>query len=157
MANGWPFADLAAVANQVWRLTRSTPKGRSDIDCLSAGSRKFVAQLDKPDADLIDGFSRPLRCKHRGGHRIAVRQPVTPARLLSILRLLFAQLASIVCPVCSAAVGNDNAQTVAARLNELASGARVSIHQFPSGTRSQKVYPTCLPWDAVRYSLRNRG
>ena len=156
MANGWPSADSAAVANQVWRLTRSTPKGqRRYIDCLSAGSRKFVAQLDKPDADLINGIPPAIAVQASRGTPDRRTTTGNASEIVEYLRLLFAQLATIVCPVCSAAVGNDNAQTVAARLNELASGTRYLI-AFRADAQSRSLSDVFAVGRSQGF-LRNRG
>ena len=100
---------------------------RRYIDCLSAGSRKFVTQLDKPDADLIDGIPPAIAVQASKG--VTDRRTTTgnASEIVEYLRLLFAQAAKIICPVCSAPVVVDSAQSVAARLDDLAVGTRYLI------------------------------
>lgn len=111
---------------------------RRYIDCLSAGARTFVAQRDKPEADLIDGIPPAIAVQASRGITDRRTTVGNASEIVEYMRLLFAQLASIVCPVCSSHVGNDNAQTVAAALNELAEGTRYLV-AFPADARSKDL------------------
>ncbi len=100
---------------------------RRYLECLSAGSRKFVTQLDKPDADLIDGIPPAIAVQASKGATDRRTTTGNASEIVEYLRMLFAQAAEIICPICAAPVAVDSAQSVAARLDELSAGTRYLI------------------------------
>ena len=100
---------------------------RRYIESLSPHTRKFVNQLDRPDADRIDGIPPAIAVKAFRG-KVGRKSTVgTAAEVTEYLRLVMAQIGNVVCPSCQVPVTRNDPQSVAQSLDELEPGTRYQI------------------------------
>ena len=91
---------------------------RRYIECFSPYTRQFLDQLEKPDADRIDGIPPAISVsasRQRGNARTTIG---SVTETIDYLRLLFAQVAEITCYQCGTAVRRNSPQQVLSALNE---------------------------------------
>src|SRR5437773_4360588 len=77
---------------------------RRFLDSMSAYARQFVAQLSRPDVDLITGIPPTVSIEQRttrGGGKSTV---ATVTEIYHFIRLLFARLGTQYCPDCQVPV-----------------------------------------------------
>jgi excinuclease ABC subunit A len=107
---------------------------RRYIECLSPKIRQFVAQLDKPAADLIEGIPPAIAVKAFRG-RVDRKTTVGNAtEIAEHLRMLFCELAEVKCPKCDQAVQKDTPESAAQRLVQLPERTRYQITFRPNAT-----------------------
>ena len=100
---------------------------RRYIERFSPYTRQFFEQLDKPEAERIDGIPAAV-CVTRKQTSPSSRSTVSTAtEIHDYLRLLFAKIGRIVCPGCGKPVISDTPQTAAEQLAGLPQGARFMI------------------------------
>jgi excinuclease ABC subunit A len=89
---------------------------RRFLDSMNAYARQFVAQLPRPDVDLITGIPPSVSIEQRvsrGGGKSTI---ATVTEIYHFLRLLFARLGTQYCPRCRTPVQAQTRDHVAARL-----------------------------------------
>ncbi len=100
---------------------------RRYIESFSPYTRQFLQQLDRPDADQIDGIPPAIAVKATRG-RIGPYATVGSAtETIEYLRLLFSKIADVVCPNCNVPVSKDDPESVAESLAGLPEGTRFQI------------------------------
>lgn len=100
---------------------------RRYISCLSPQTRQFITQLDRPDADLIEGIPPAIAVQAFRG-LVARKTTVGIATEISEhLRVLFCEVAIAVCPRCHQSVRSDNPESVADWLQSLGEGRRFQV------------------------------
>ncbi len=100
---------------------------RRYIESLSPQTRQFLQQLDKPDADRIDGIPPAVAVKsyrHNAGPRTTVG---TTTEITDYLRLLFSRGATVQCPTCNIPVHTEDPQSVAKDIVKLEPGLRLQV------------------------------
>jgi excinuclease ABC subunit A len=126
---------------------------RRYVESLSAYARQFVAQMQKPQVDHIDGLSPAIAIEQKNlGH--TPRSTVgTVTEIYDYLRILMARLGQPHCPDCDIPVGTQSADQVVD-----------SILAEPPGTRLYLMAPVEIDvgqqyaalWDELRTSGYNR-
>jgi excinuclease ABC subunit A len=89
---------------------------RRFLDSMNAYARQFVAQLARPEVDLITGIPPSVSIEQRisrGGGKSTI---ATVTEIYHFLRLLFARLGTQYCPRCRTPVQAQTRDQVAARL-----------------------------------------
>jgi len=100
---------------------------RRYIESLSPQTRQFVTQLDKPDADRIDGIPPAIAVKAFRG-KVGKKTTVgTATDVTEHLRLMISQIGKLVCSKCNSPVLRYSAQSVAQELVGLPEGARYQV------------------------------
>ena len=100
---------------------------RRYIESLSPHTRKFVNQLDRPDADRSDGIPPAIAVKAFRG-KVGRKSTVgTASEVTEYLRLMMAEIGAVVCPSCQVPVTRNDPQSVAQSLERLDSGTRYQI------------------------------
>ena len=100
---------------------------RRYIECLSPQTRQFITQLDKPDADKIEGIPPAIAVEAFRG-RVDSKLTVGMAtEVAENLRLLFTELAIARCPDCGETIRRSHPQQVAQQLIALPTGSRFQI------------------------------
>ncbi len=100
---------------------------RRYIESLSPYTRQFLEQLEKPDADQIDGIPPAIAVRAiRGtaGPRVTVG---SAAEVLDYLRLCYAKIAHVYCTGCNQRVEREDPQSVSRFLETLPDGCRFQI------------------------------
>jgi len=100
---------------------------RRYLDCLSTSARQFVTQWEKPDADLIDGLPPAIAVQRAAGTPDRKSTVGNETEILEHLRLMFARVSKLVCPICNSDIVSQNPQSVAARLSGLPAGTKLMI------------------------------
>src|SRR6267143_1169655 len=88
---------------------------RRYVESLSAYARQFLALMDKPDVDLIEGLSPAISIEQRNPSRNPRSTVATVTEIYDYLRLLFARVGQPHCPKCGKRVKRQSAQSI---LNE---------------------------------------
>lgn len=91
---------------------------RRYIECFSPYTRQFLEQLEKPDADRIDGIPPAISVsatRHRSNARTTIGS-VTES--IDYLRLLFSQIAEITCFQCNQLVRRNSPQQVLSEIKD---------------------------------------
>jgi excinuclease ABC subunit A len=100
---------------------------RRYVESFSPYTRQFLEQLDKPEADLIEGVPPAIAVR-------ATRS--TPSRRNTVgsvteinehLRVVFARVGVAFCPKCGEAIEQDSPQSAAAKLAELGDRIRFQV------------------------------
>lgn len=100
---------------------------RRYIESFSPYTRQFLEQLDKPDADHIDGIP-PAIAVTRTVPQTSSRATVASAtELLDYLRLLFARIAQLTCPDCGRKIEQDSPDSIVSALLKLPEGLRFCV------------------------------
>ena len=72
---------------------------RRFVESLSAYARQFLAQMDKPDVDSIEGLSPAISIEQKTSHRNPRSTVGTVTEIYDYLRLLFARIGVPYCPI----------------------------------------------------------
>jgi len=116
---------------------------RRYIESFSPYTRQFLEQLDKPDADHIEGIP-PAIAVTRTVPQTSSRATVGSAtELLDYLRLLWARVAQVVCPDCGRAIEQDSPESIVSRILALPDGARLMISVPMDATNAEEFVETC--------------
>jgi len=89
---------------------------RRFLDSMNAYARQFVAQLARPEVDLITGIPPSVSIEQRGSRGGGKSTIATVTEIYHFLRLLFARLGTQYCPRCQTPVQAQTRDQVAARL-----------------------------------------
>ncbi len=126
---------------------------RRYVESLSAYARQFVAQMQKPAVDHIDGLSPAIAIEQKNlGH--TPRSTVgTVTEIYDYLRILMARLGQLHCPECEIPIGTQTADQVVD-----------SVLAEPAGSRLYLMAPVeidvgqqyTLLWDQLRATGYNR-
>lgn len=100
---------------------------RRYIESFSAYTRQFLEQLEKPDADRIDGIPPAIAVTHKDQSRSSRSTIGAATEIDDYLRLLFARIGHVFCYQCQREVRRDTPATAAQRLMELPAGTRVMV------------------------------
>lgn len=103
---------------------------RRYIESFSAATRQFLEQLEKPDADRIDGLPPAIAVTHQDAFRSSRTTVGAATEIDDYLRLLFARIGQVFCHQCQRPVRRYSPATVTQRILELAAGTRLLIN-FP--------------------------
>lgn len=100
---------------------------RRYLSCLSPQTRQFITQLDRPDADLIEGIPPAIAVRAFSGQVSRHTTVGTSTEISEHLRLLYAELGEAICPSCGSMVHSDSPDSVAGFVNALPGGVRLQI------------------------------
>jgi excinuclease ABC subunit A len=100
---------------------------RRYVESLSAYARQFVAQMQKPLVDSIDGLSPAIAIEQKNlGH--TPRSTVgTVTEIYDYLRILMARLGQLHCPECEIPVGTQTADQVVDSVLAMPAGTRLYL------------------------------
>lgn len=83
---------------------------RRYVESLSAYARQFLEQLDKPDVDSLDGLSPAISIDQKNASKNPRSTVGTVTEIQDYLRLLYASIGTLHCPVSGRAVQKQSAQ-----------------------------------------------
>src|SRR5438552_16434694 len=126
---------------------------RRYVESLSAYARQFVAQMQKPVVEHIDGLSPAIAIEQKNlGH--TPRSTVgTVTEIYDYLRILMARLGQLHCPQCEIPVGTQTADQVVGSVLAEPVGSRLYL-MAPVEIEVGQQY-TAL-WDQLRATGYNR-
>ncbi len=100
---------------------------RRYVESLSAYARQFLGQMEKPDVDQIDGLSPAISIDQKGASRNPRSTVGTVTEIYDHLRLLFARIGRMHCPVCGREITRQTVEQIVDQLYDLADGTRVMV------------------------------
>jgi excinuclease ABC subunit A len=100
---------------------------RRYVESLSAYARQFLGQMEKPDVDRIDGLSPAISIDQKGASRNPRSTVGTVTEIYDYLRLLFARIGRMHCPICGREISRQTVQQMVDQLYELPEGTRLMI------------------------------
>jgi len=100
---------------------------RRYIESFSAYTRQFLEQLDKPQAERIEGIPPAIAVTHKNPSRSNRATIGTSTEVNDYLSLLFARLGEVICTECGQPVRRDSAESAADRLASIPTGTRLMI------------------------------
>lgn len=100
---------------------------RRYVESLSAYARQFLELMEKPDVDSIE-FLSPSICIEQKTISSNPRSTVgTVTEIYDYLRLLFARVGDVFCPVCGKKIEKYSVQNIVDKVMELPFGTKVEI------------------------------
>jgi excinuclease ABC subunit A len=100
---------------------------RRYIESFSAYTRRFLEQLDKPEAELIDGIPPAIAVTHSNPSRSNRATVGTSTEVNDYLSLLFGRVGEVICYGCGELVQHDSPESAADALISLAPGTRLML------------------------------
>jgi excinuclease ABC subunit A len=100
---------------------------RRYVESLSAYARQFLAQMDKPDVDSIEGLSPAVSIDQKSGARNPRSTVATVTEIYDHMRLLFARIGKPHCPDCGREIAAQTPDQIVDRVLDLPEGTRVMI------------------------------
>jgi excinuclease ABC subunit A len=100
---------------------------RRYVESLSAGARQFLAQLPKPDADLIEGLSPAIAIEQSPGGRNPRSTVGTSTEIYDYLRLLYARVGEVYSFKTGKPMRKHTVEDMLAAVLALPPGTRLSV------------------------------
>ena len=114
---------------------------RRYIESFSAYTRQFLEQLDKPQAERIEGIPPAIAVTHKNPSRSNRATVGTTTEVNDYLSVLFARAGDVVCYRCGKPVRRDTPESAAEALGELPAGVRVMIGFEASVPEGEPIEP----------------
>jgi excinuclease ABC subunit A len=100
---------------------------RRYIESFSAYTRQFLEQLDKPQAEGIEGIPPAIAVTHKNPSRSNRATVGTTTELNDYLSLLFARVGEVICYGCGRPVQRDTSESAAETIVALPAGRRMML------------------------------
>jgi excinuclease ABC subunit A len=100
---------------------------RRYVESLSAYARQFLGQMEKPDVDQIDGLSPAISIDQKGASRNPRSTVGTVTEVYDYLRLLFARIGRMHCPICGREITRQTVEQIVDQLYDLPDGTRLML------------------------------
>ncbi len=100
---------------------------RRYVESLSAYARQFLGQMEKPDVDQIDGLSPAISIDQKGASRNPRSTVGTVTEIYDHLRLLFARIGRMHCPICGREITRQTVEQIVDQLYDLPEGTRLMV------------------------------
>src|SRR5512137_1375422 len=100
---------------------------RRYVESLSAYARQFLGQMQKPDVDYIEGLSPAVSIDQKGTSHNPRSTVGTVTEIYDYLRLLFARVGILHCPICGREVVKQSAQEIVDTIQALPERTRILV------------------------------
>ena len=100
---------------------------RRFVESLSSYARQFLGQLDKPDVDSIEGLSPAISIDQKTTSKNPRSTVGTVTEIYDYLRLLYARLGTVHCPVCGKEIKQQSIDQIIDKILELPEGERFMV------------------------------
>ncbi|HEX2765449.1 MAG TPA: excinuclease ABC subunit UvrA [Candidatus Limnocylindria bacterium] len=100
---------------------------RRYVESLSAYARQFLGQMEKPDVDQIDGLSPAISIDQKGASRNPRSTVGTVTEIYDYLRLLFARIGRMHCPICGREIERQTVEQMVDQVYALPEGTRIML------------------------------
>lgn len=100
---------------------------RRFVESLSSYARQFLGQIDKPDADLIEGLSPAISIDQKTTSKNPRSTVGTVTEIYDYLRLLYARIGVPHCPICGKEIKRQTTDTIIDKVMELSDGERFMV------------------------------
>src|SRR5512139_2065187 len=89
---------------------------RRYIESLSTYARQFLEKMDRPDVEAIHGIPPAIAIEQKNSVKNARSTVETASEVYDYLRLLFAKIGEVFCPICLIKVSGDTVEGVVEQL-----------------------------------------
>jgi len=127
------------------------------VESLSAYSRQFLEQMERPQVDSITGLPPAIALEQKNTVKNARSTVGTATEIADYLRLLYANVGETICPECHRKVVR---HTVAGAVDEtlrLPAGSRLLVLAPVTRTDPSAGSGQGRPWDSLRRELERQG
>ena len=100
---------------------------RRYVDSLSAYSRQFLGQIDKPDVDVIEGLSPAISIDQKTTSRNPRSTVGTVTEIYDYLRLLWARAGTPHCPRCGREIRRQTVDQIVDKVLAMPEGTRFQV------------------------------
>ena len=100
---------------------------RRFVESLSSYARQFLGQLDKPDVDSIEGLSPAISIDQKTTSKNPRSTVGTVTEIYDYLRLLYARLGTVHCPVCGKEITQQSVDHIIDKILTLPEGERFLV------------------------------
>ena len=107
--------------------TLYTEGQRRYVESFSTYTRQFLEQLDKPEAESIEGIPPSVAVTRKNVSRSSRATVGSSTQVNEHLQLLFARLGEVICYECGQRVERDSAESAADELLRLPAGTRIML------------------------------
>jgi len=138
---------------------------RRYVESLSAYARQFLEQIEKPDADVMDGIAPAVAIRQKNSTRNPRSTVATATEIYDYLRLLFARIGRTYCLQCGNEIKKDTVDEVAAQILKLSESTRlqalfplrtVALQEKSAGGKKVKKKKTTIRDSALSEQLKAR-
>ncbi len=120
---------------------------RRYVESLSSYARQFVAQMQKPAMDRVDGLSPAIAIEQKNLGNTPRSTVGTVTEVYDYLRILMARLGQPHCPTCDLAIGTQTSDEIVDKILEEAEGTRLYL-MAPLEVEVGQQYETV--WEDIR-------
>ncbi len=100
---------------------------RRYVESLSAYARQFIAQMEKPDVDSIEGLSPAISIDQKTATRNPRSTVGTVTEIYDYMRLLWAKVGQVHCGVCGAALQKQSASEITETISRMPEGTKIAL------------------------------
>jgi len=100
---------------------------RRYVESLSAYARQFIAQMEKPDVDSIEGLSPAISIDQKTAPRNPRSTVGTITEIYDYMRLLWAKVGKVHCPVCGRQLSKQSSSRIVDAIAALPDGTKVYL------------------------------
>jgi len=103
---------------------------RRYVESLSTYAKQFLARMEKPDVDSVEGISPAVAIEQKNPTKSSRSTVGTATEVYDYLRLLWARVGRTFCPECGEEVRPDTVTSAVDRVLELPEGSKIQV-TFP--------------------------
>jgi len=100
---------------------------RRYVESLSAYARQFIAQMEKPDVDSIEGLSPAISIDQKSATHNPRSTVGTVTEIYDYMRLLWAKIGRVHCPVCGKELSRQSASQIVQTITEMPEGSKILL------------------------------
>lgn len=100
---------------------------RRYVESLSAYARQFIAQMEKPEVDSIDGLSPAISIDQKTAPRNPRSTVGTVTEVFDYMRLLWAKIGTVHCCVCHKALERQSASQIVETIANMPEGKKIFL------------------------------
>ncbi|HVW66534.1 MAG TPA: excinuclease ABC subunit UvrA [Candidatus Peribacteraceae bacterium] len=100
---------------------------RRYVESLSAYARQFIAQMEKPEVDSIEGLSPAISIDQKTAPRNPRSTVGTVTEIYDYMRLLWAKIGKVHCPVCGRLLQRQSASQMVETIANMQEGKKIYL------------------------------
>jgi excinuclease ABC subunit A len=100
---------------------------RRYVESLSAYARQFIAQMEKPEVDAIEGLSPAISIDQKTAPRNPRSTVGTVTEIYDYMRLLWAKVGKVHCSVCGRLLSKQSASQIVETITQLPEGKKIYL------------------------------
>ncbi|MBI3618558.1 hypothetical protein HY213_00815 [Candidatus Peregrinibacteria bacterium] len=100
---------------------------RRYVESLSAYARQFIAQMEKPEVDSIEGLSPAISIDQKTAPRNPRSTVGTVTEIYDYMRLLWAKVGKVHCSICGKMLGKQSASQIVDTITRMPEGRKIFL------------------------------